>query len=70
MNLPTVEEAGVIAVGLAEHLSASEQAYFVAGFQEAIKYLLSNTELSSGKVICLERLVESNLKKGGDYYGI
>ena len=36
----TIEEAGVIAVGMSEHLDAKEQAFFVAGFQEAIKYLI------------------------------
>ena len=46
-NLPTAEEAGAIAVEISEKLSESldarEQAFFVAGFQEAIKYLMSNT---------------------------
>jgi hypothetical protein len=44
-NIPTVEEAGAIAVGLSEELDAKEQAFFVAGFQEAIKYLLSNAKV-------------------------
>ena len=39
-SLPTIEEAGIIAVSLSEHLTAQEQAFFVAGFQECIKYLL------------------------------
>ena len=43
MALPTVEQAGVIAgvivVGLCEELEANEQAFFIAGFQECIKYL-------------------------------
>lgn len=42
-ELPTVEEAGVIAVEISENLhdklEAREQAFFIAGFQEAIKYL-------------------------------
>lgn len=38
-DLPTVEEAGNIAVGISENLPAQEQAFFVAGFQECIKYL-------------------------------
>jgi len=38
-SLPTVEEAGVIAVGMSEHLTAQEQSFFIAGFQECIKYL-------------------------------
>ena len=41
-QLPTVEEAGAIAVALSEHLGAKEQALFIAGFQEAVKYLWSN----------------------------
>jgi len=40
-ELPTIENAGIIAVSLAEKLTAQEQAFFVAGFQEAIKYLQS-----------------------------
>lgn len=41
-SLPSVNEAGVIALkilGMNPELSASEQALFVAGFQECIKYL-------------------------------
>lgn len=34
----TIEEAGVIAAGLCEHLLAREQAFFIAGFQECIKW--------------------------------
>jgi hypothetical protein len=34
----TLEEAGVIATGLCEHLEAREQAFFMAGFQECIKW--------------------------------
>ena len=37
--LPSVEKSGVIAVGLSGNLTAQEQSYFVAGFQECIKYL-------------------------------
>lgn len=42
---PSVEQAGIIAVGISEeskmseYLSANEQAYFIAGFQECIKYI-------------------------------
>jgi hypothetical protein len=39
MKLPTVEKSGTIAVGMSEHLEAKEQAMFIAGFQECIKYL-------------------------------
>lgn len=38
-GLPTVEEAGVIAVKMSEHLIAREQSFFIAGFQECIKHL-------------------------------
>jgi len=38
-SLPTVDEAGAIAVSLSEHLTAQEQSFFTAGFQECIKYL-------------------------------
>ena len=40
----TIEEAGVIAVGMSEHLDAKEQAFFVSGFQEAIKYLTAGVK--------------------------
>jgi len=42
VSLPTVENAGVIAVGIAEinnEMIAQEQAFFIAGFQECVKYL-------------------------------
>lgn len=42
MQLPTIEEAGVIAVRLCEYLPEQDQAMFIAGFQEAIKFLMSN----------------------------
>lgn len=39
----TIEEAGVVAVGMLENLpdtlTAQEQSFFIAGFQEAVKYL-------------------------------
>ena len=34
----TLEEAGAIAAGLCEHLEAKEQAMFIAGFQECLKW--------------------------------
>lgn len=41
--LPTLDEAGVIALKIAEsvepELTAKDQALFIAGFQECIKYL-------------------------------
>ena len=41
-NTLTVERAGVIALTLVnKNMSASETAFFVAGFQECIKYLNS-----------------------------
>ena len=42
MNLPSMDEAGKIAVGISEQLNANEQAFFVAGFQECVKYLSNN----------------------------
>lgn len=43
VSLPTVENAGIIAVEISENikpkLTAQEQAFFIAGFQENIKYL-------------------------------
>lgn len=43
-ELPSVEEAGVIAVDISDKvkpkLTAQEQAFFTAGFQECIKYLM------------------------------
>ena len=40
VKLPSTEEAGVIAVGMSEHLTAEEQSFFIAGFQECVKYLV------------------------------
>jgi len=40
MQLPTIDEAGVLAVGLCERLLERDQAMFIAGFQEAIKFLM------------------------------
>lgn len=39
--LPSVDDAGAIAVSLSEKLTEQEQAFFIAGFQECIKYLLA-----------------------------
>lgn len=42
-ELPTIDEAGVIAVRVSENLTdkltSQEQSFFIAGFQECIKYL-------------------------------
>lgn len=48
-ELPTIDEAGVIAVEISENLKleAREQAFFIAGFQEAVKYLMSNEQLAN-----------------------
>jgi hypothetical protein len=44
--IPSVEDAGVIAVKISEmvkpELTAHDQAHFIAGFQECIKWLLYN----------------------------
>ena len=40
-RLPSIEDAGAIAASLSEHLNEQEQAFFIAGFQECIKYLKS-----------------------------
>ncbi len=45
--LPTIDEAGIIAVNMSEHLSALEQANFVAGFQECLKYLMQGERKAS-----------------------
>ena len=41
--LPSVDDAGVIAVNVASNvrpkLTAKEEAFFIAGFQECVKYL-------------------------------
>lgn len=42
VSLPSVENAGIIAVEISEinnELTAQEQAFFIAGFQECVKYL-------------------------------
>ena len=38
MKNETIEEAGVIAAGLCQHLEAKEQAMFIAGFIECAKW--------------------------------
>lgn len=43
-HLPTVDAAGAIAAGFCGHLTEPEQAMFIAGFQEAIKYLNQEAE--------------------------
>ena len=43
----TIKEAGVIAVGMSEHMNAKEQAMFIAGFQECVKYLNSPVTLNA-----------------------
>ncbi len=42
-SLPNIEDAGIIALGISEinnELEARDQAFFVAGFQECVKYLI------------------------------
>ena len=42
VSLPSVENAGIIAVEISEinnEMTAQEQAFFIAGFQECVKYL-------------------------------
>ena len=42
VSLPSIDNAGIIAVEISEinnEMSAQEQASFVAGFQECVKYL-------------------------------
>lgn len=45
-SLPSVDEAGVMAVKISEKLedklTAQEQAFFIAGFCECVKWLASN----------------------------
>ena len=45
-SLPSVDEAGIAAVKISEMvepaLTAQEQSFFIAGFQECIKWLSSN----------------------------
>jgi hypothetical protein len=45
-SLPSVDESGVIAVTISDsiNLSNQEQAFFVAGFQECVKWLGNNSE--------------------------
>jgi hypothetical protein len=50
MKIPSVDKAGAIAVKIAEGvtptLTAKEQAMFIAGFQECIKYLKTKKTMS------------------------
>lgn len=42
VSLPSVDDAGIIAVEIAEinnEMTAQEQAFFIAGFSECVKYL-------------------------------
>jgi hypothetical protein len=42
VSLPSIDNAGIIAVEISEinnEMSAQEQAFFIAGFSECIKYL-------------------------------
>ena len=42
VSLPSVDDAGIIAVEISEinnEMTAQEQAFFIAGFQECVKYL-------------------------------
>lgn len=42
VSLPSVDDAGIIAIEIAEinnEMTAQEQAFFIAGFCECIKYL-------------------------------
>ena len=42
VSLPSVDDAGIIAVEISEinnEMTAQEQAFFIAGFSECIKYL-------------------------------
>jgi|TARA_R110000822_G_scaffold10416_1_gene39525 poly(3-hydroxybutyrate) depolymerase len=42
VSLPSVDDAGIIAVAISEinnEMTAQEQAFFIAGFSECIKYL-------------------------------
>ena len=42
VSLPSVDDAGIIAVAISEinnEMTAQEQAFFIAGFQECVKYL-------------------------------
>ena len=55
MQIPTIDEAGVLAVGLCEHLPARDQAFFIAGFQEAIKFLMSNDQVDAPSGATAER---------------
>jgi len=42
VSLPSIDDAGVIAVAISEinnEMTAQEQAFYIAGFQECVKYL-------------------------------
>jgi hypothetical protein len=61
MEMPSVDDAGVIAVKILQKVkpeqTAQEQAIFIAGFQECIKYLSMN------KLLTPDELILNNLKK-------
>jgi hypothetical protein len=48
LSLPSVDEAGVIAINVASNvkpkLTTQEEAMFIAGFQECVKYLIGQVK--------------------------
>ena len=68
LELKTLEEVGVIAAGLCEHLEAREQAFFIAGFQECIKWqqerMYSEEDLKKIIYLTWLKCLDAN---GGDF---
>lgn len=68
MKIPTVEEAGAIAVCLSPELDVKEQSMFIAGFQEAIKYLHFTDNLKDLVFTCKKCQWEDDLGNFTPYY--
>jgi len=73
-KLPTEEEITKTAVEQSEHLSAQEQSFYLAGFQEAFKWLLSRLREGHGeskekKDCTCEDHLTITFTKNGDFCG-
>lgn len=51
LKFPNIEDAGAIAAILSKHLDANDQAFFVAGFQECVKYISGEKQNNSTNIL-------------------
>lgn len=65
VSLPSVDDAGIIAAEIADinnEMTAQEQAFFIAGFSECIKYLFEKHRNETGKLSMDEPTAQKLLK--------